>query len=129
MAPDPVELPHRGRARMVVAPESIEGTSARCVARVPADHPCVVDGEAPAPVLLELGAQAAAAIARDGGRPGRVVALKSLTWAAATIPAGVDLVVSVELVDAAPPLRNYAIEVEGLGRGVVSVWLDEASDG
>lgn len=121
--PEPFDLPHRGLARMVHAAESLAGDAARCVARVPLDHPCVAAGAAPSTVLMELGAQAAAALAEDGGEPGRVVAVKSLEWGAPTVPAGIDVVVTARLIDAAPPLRNYAVEVEGHGRGVVSVWL------
>lgn len=127
MKAEPSPLPHTGRARFVLrvlAPD-------RCLARVPADHALARDGFLPSAALVELGAQAAFALAATaaeaGGEeppPGRVVAVRSARFERASLPAGVELTVTAAPLEAAPPLRTYRWCVEGYGEGVVSIWTD-----
>lgn len=113
---------------------------ARCVGRVPAASPFrfrAADGgeRVPAFLLLEMGAQAAAAIEGRAGfargaahqpPPGFVVALGDARFVAPDAPADVDFEVQIRLERSAPPLRVYRIEVridgEVLAEGDVSTF-------
>ena len=114
-------LPQHPPIRFVtgIAGEAADGLL--CTARVPAAFSLVTDGSAPALVAIEAAAQAAALWEglrrwREGGgaasRTGYLVALRDVVFFATDVPADTDLVASVRLVAAAPPLTHYAVEVD-----------------
>lgn len=129
MSGDVDRLPHRGLARLIVSVERASASETCCVARIPADHPAVEDGVAPATVALELGAQAAAlmASAAGGEEPGarvagRIVSVRQLDVVGHGVAAGRNLAVTVRLVADARPLRIYEFDVPGVGSGEVGVY-------
>ncbi|HTO51071.1 MAG TPA: hypothetical protein VML91_25775 [Burkholderiales bacterium] len=92
-----------------------------CAARIPAACPLVTGGSAPALAVIEAAAQTAATWEalrrwREGGgaspRMGYLVALRDVVLFAADVPADTDLLASIRLTGAAPPLTHYAVEVD-----------------
>jgi predicted hotdog family 3-hydroxylacyl-ACP dehydratase len=92
-----------------------------CTARLPAACALAAGGTAPALATVEAAAQAAAAWEalrrwREGGgaspRMGYLVAVRDVVLFAREVPADTDLVASVRLTAAAPPLTHYAVEVD-----------------
>jgi predicted hotdog family 3-hydroxylacyl-ACP dehydratase len=114
-------LPQHPPIRFVTAIAGEAADGLLCTARVPAAFSLAADGSAPALVAIEAAAQAAAAWEglrrwREGGgaaaRTGYLVALRDVVFFATDVPADTDLVASVRLVAAAPPLTHYAVEVD-----------------
>lgn len=92
-----------------------------CTARLPAACALAEGGSAPALATIEAAAQAAAAWEalrrwREGGaaapRTGYLVAVRDVVLFAADVPADAELVATVRLAAAAPPLTHYAVEVD-----------------
>jgi 3-hydroxymyristoyl/3-hydroxydecanoyl-(acyl carrier protein) dehydratase len=92
-----------------------------CTARLPGACALAAGGSAPAFATLEAAAQAAAAWEalrrwREGGgaapRMGYLVAVRDVVLFAREVPADTNLVASVRLTAAAPPLTHYAVEVD-----------------
>lgn len=125
----PPNLPHTQRALMLRDVLERSDDAARCRCSIDAAHPLVERGEAPAEVLMEFGAQAAAALgaADDVGGPARIVGLRELRSEVHTIPADVPHEVHVTDAGSAAPLRNTRFEVRGVGSGTVSVWSEARS--
>jgi predicted hotdog family 3-hydroxylacyl-ACP dehydratase len=101
-----------------IAGEAADGLA--CIARIPAGCALVTDRSATALAAIEAAAQTAAVWEglrrwREGGnaapRMGYLVALRDVVFFAADVPADTDLVTSVRLVAAAPPLTHYGVEV------------------
>jgi 3-hydroxyacyl-[acyl-carrier-protein] dehydratase len=99
-----------------------------CIARVPAACALATDGAAPALAAIEAAAQTAAMWEglrrwREGGdlvpRVGYLVALRDVVFFATDVPADTDLMASVRLAAAAPPLTHYAVEVDHGARRVL----------
>jgi predicted hotdog family 3-hydroxylacyl-ACP dehydratase len=114
-------LPQQPPMRFVTAIVGEAADGLACTARVPADCPLVTAGAAPALAGIEAAAQAAAVWEalrrwREAGeaspRMGFLVALRDVVFFATDVPADTDLVASVRLAAAAPPLTHYAVEVE-----------------
>lgn len=129
-------LPHRPPMRFLtsILQEAAHGLT--CTARIPGRCALVTEGSAPPVAAIEAAAQAAAAWEalrrwRDAGvaapRIGYLVAVREVEFFSARIPADRDLLVSVNLEAAAPPLTHYRIEVslEGmlLTRGTIATFL------
>jgi len=106
-------------------------------------HPLVVDGAAPALLVIELAAQAAAAMEAIGrrtvsgrdesARVGSLVRIREAQFSQAFVPAGAPIVVTADVLGSAPPLAIYAFraamnDVE-VGRGVISTHAGQASAG
>jgi predicted hotdog family 3-hydroxylacyl-ACP dehydratase len=114
-------LPQQPPMRFVTAIVGEAADGLACTARVPASCALVNDGVAPAFAAIEAAAQTAAAWEalrrwRAGGdaspRRGYLVALRDIVLFATDVPAEADLVASIRLAAAAPPLTHYAVEVE-----------------
>ncbi len=127
-------LPHRPPMRFLtsILRETEHGLT--CAARIPGTCALVSGGSAPAVASIEAAAQAAAAWEalrrwRDTDvalpRIGYLVAMREVVFFAGRIPADRDLLVSVSLEAAAPPLAHYRIEValEGMlvTRGTIAM--------
>ena len=131
-------IPHRGPARLVqTILEDPRPEVLVCVGRIPADSAFVVDGRAPAVVLLELAAQAAAVqqalAAPPGGapaRPGYLVAIRAAALSADDVAAGVPLTATVRRTGQAGPLATYDVTVNGPdGQPIVSASLSVHTSG
>lgn len=104
------------------APESLTARMS-----IPADHPLVRPGGAPAFLSLEAGAQAAAlleALARSEGerrpRIGYLVGIRTARLAVRDLPLGLPLCITARLSASAPPLSIYEVECTAAGTEVVS---------
>lgn len=125
-------IPHRGAARLVqTILEDPRPDVLVCGGRIPADSAFVASGRAPAVVLLELAAQAAAvqqALAAPAGgtpaKPGYLVAIRAASFHADDVPAGVSLIATVRRTGRAGPLATYDVTVNGPdGQPIVSASL------
>lgn len=131
-------IPHRPPMLFVerILGEAEDG--ATCLGRVPSACALVTGGVAPAFVALEAAAQAAAvweALCRSRTvgscetRTGYLVSLRDVVLHRRTIPAEADLIATVRLVAAAPPLTTYDATVTvdgGLAlRGTIGTFLSE----
>ena len=124
-------LPHTGVARLLTAVVRCDDASVLAVGEIRADHPLVGDGEAPAFLALELGAQAAAAmesLTRRGTSPsgpvrGRLVRIRDAQFARDTLPVNTPLDVTAQVVALALPLAVYRIRVclDGVERATATV--------
>jgi len=115
-------IPHRGPARLVQTILDDPRTDVLvCGGRIPPDSAFVVDGRAPAVILLELAAQAAAvqqALAGPTGaapRPGYLVAVRAAIVRVDDVAANVPLVATVRRTGQAGPLATYDVTVNGPG--------------
>jgi predicted hotdog family 3-hydroxylacyl-ACP dehydratase len=115
-------IPQRGPARLVqTILESPRPGVLACGGRIPADSAFAVDGRAPAVIVLELAAQAAAvqqALAAPAGatpRPGYLVAVRAATVRSDDVPVNVRLVATVRRTGQAGPLATYDVTVNGPG--------------
>lgn len=113
-------LPHRPPMRFLKSILQKTADGLVCTAHIPGRCALVSGGSAPAVVSIEAAAQAAAAwealqrgrnAAVASPRIGYLVALRDVAFFADRIPADRDLLVSVTLEAAAPPLTHYRIEV------------------
>ena len=112
-------LPHTGTARLLTAVVRCDETSVTAVGEIPAAHPLVRDGQAPAFLAIELGAQAAAAMetmTRRAEHPsgpvrGRLVRVRAARFVHDTLPVNTPLDVTAHVVALASPLAVYRISV------------------
>lgn len=116
--PGPAVVPQTGVARLVREVRSCAGDSIVAVGAIGAAHPLAQDGVAPAYLAIELGAQAAAAMAAVTAADaapqaiaGRLVRVRDARFATASLPVDVPLEVSAERIGSAPPLGIYRIRV------------------
>lgn len=131
-------IPHGPPMRFVerILGEAEDG--ATCVGRVPSACALVTRGAAPAFVALEAAAQTAAVWEalrrfREAGsasaRIGYLVSLRDVALYRKTIPADADLIASIRLVAAAPPLTTYdvdvAVEGERALRGTIGTYVSD----
>ena len=129
-------LPHRVPMRFLTSILWVTADGLACTARIPDACALVTEGHAPPVAAIEAAAQAAAAWeavrrSRDAGvaspRIGYLVALRDIIFFSGSVPAERDLLVSVRLEGAAPPLTHYRIEVSLDGkpvtRGTVATFL------
>lgn len=127
----PAIVPHTGFARMVRDVVSADAASIRARATIDPAHPLVVAGEAPAYLGIEIGAQAAAALAAASAETGastdavrgRLVRVRKATFARPTLPAGVDLDVTATCTGAHPPLASYVVTVSLAGVVIVTATI------
>ena len=118
-------IPHRGPARLVqTILDDPRPDVLVCRGRIPTDSSFVVGGRAPAVLVLELAAQAAAvqqALAGKAGdagdagdaRPGYLVAVRAATVGVDVVAANVPLVATVRRTGQAGPLATYDVTVTG----------------
>lgn len=112
-------LPHTGMARLVTAVVGCDAVSVTAVGVIPAAHPLVHEGRAPAFLAIELGAQAAAAMEamarradhRPGPVSGRLVRVRDAQFAPGTLPVETPLEVTAQVLAMALPLAVYRIRV------------------
>lgn len=131
-------VPHRPPMRFItsILEQTTDGLT--CAGCVPATCALVSNGSAPALAGLEAAAQAAAAWEavrrwREGGvaapRIGYLVALRDVTFFAGRIAADQNLLTSVRLDAAAPPLTHYRVDVSQGGipvvHGTIATFLKE----
>ena len=129
-------LPHRPPMRFLtsILHEAVDGLT--CAARIPGQCALVSGGGAQPVAAIEAAAQAAAAWEalrrwREAGlaapRIGYLVALRDVVFFTGRVPADRDLLVSVSLEAAAPPLTHYriAVSLEGrlVTRGAIATFL------
>lgn len=120
-------LPHAPPALLLdgILGRSAESLTARL--SIPAEHPLVRPGGAPAFLALEAGAQAAAlfeALERPEGerrpRLGYLVGIRTARLTVRNLPAARPLAVTARLSASAPPLSIYEVECTAGGRALVS---------
>jgi predicted hotdog family 3-hydroxylacyl-ACP dehydratase len=127
-------IPQRGPARLVhTIVEAASGTLT-CGGRVPATSAFADGGRAPAVVLVELAAQAAAvqqaleATAGGAMRIGYLVAVRAASLHVAEIGADVPLLASVRRTGRAGPLATYDVAVRDLrGEALLTATLSTHS--
>lgn len=121
-------IPQAGVARLVESVLELRPDGIDCEGRIPARHPLVRGGSAPAFLGLELAAQAAAVfealrrLEREGpGEPrvGFLVSLRDVRLDRDELPADAPLVASVRSLGGTPPLALYQARV--LHAGVVAL--------
>lgn len=138
-APPLAELiPHRPPMLFVerILGEADDG--ATCLGRIPAGCALVSRGSTPAFVALEVAAQTAAVWeslrrSRESGTPGLLsgylVSLRDVVLHRPAVPADADLIASIRLVAAAPPLTTYAADVSVFGElaltGTIGTYLSD----
>ncbi len=130
-------LPHTMPARFLTDVLNFTATSIEGLAVIPAAHPLVVGGRAPAFLGIECGAQAAAALealsmARAGTvagqRIGRLVRIREAMFLTRDLPAGTSLTVLARMDASAPPLGIYSITVSvGEATAVTAIISTHAS--
>jgi len=122
-------IPHAGPARLVTRVVRWDASEIVCEGRIPAPGPWVRDGRCPAFVLLELAAQAAAALdalqasatsrgsagERRAAGPGSIVRVRDLGLSRPTVAPGRLLRAQVTRGAAAPPLFMFAVRVDDDG--------------
>lgn len=124
-------VPQTGLARLLTTVWHCDASSIRAVGSIPCAHPLVSAGVAPAFLALELGAQAAAAMAvlarpeagRSGPVRGRLVRVRSARFAQPTLPVDTPLDVTADLVAMSDPLAVYRIGVRVAGEERVTATL------
>lgn len=129
--PVPAVVPQTGAARMIRDVVRADATSIVATASIDAAHPLVVGGAAPAYLGIEIGAQAAAALAastatgRDEPRAigGRLVRVRDARFARPALPVGAVLTVTAECTGAFAPLASYLVQVCHDGAVVVTAAL------
>ena len=112
-------IPHTGVARFLSAIVSVTASAIHATGTIPARHPLVVDGAAPAFLAIELGAQAAAAleaIAHVGSRDdapqpqtGTLVRIREAQFSRASVPVDAPIHITAERAGAALPLAMYRL--------------------
>jgi predicted hotdog family 3-hydroxylacyl-ACP dehydratase len=129
-------LPHRPPMRFLTAILHEERDGLTCAARIPDRCALVAGGSAQPVAAIEAAAQAAAAWealrrSRNAGvakpRIGYLVALRDVVFFTGNVAAERDLLVSVRLEAAAPPLTHYRIAVsldgEPVTHGTIATFL------
>lgn len=117
--PGPAVVPQTGVARLIRDVVRADDTSIVATAVVDTAHPLVADGAAPSYLGIEIGAQAAAALAAlsapQGGGPravgGRLVRVREARFDTPSLPVGVVLDVTASCTGAFPPLATYRVQV------------------
>jgi predicted hotdog family 3-hydroxylacyl-ACP dehydratase len=112
-------LPHTGTARLVTAVLRCDEASVAAVGEILAAHPLVRDGQAPAFLAIELGAQAAAVMEamtrreshETGPVHGRLVRVRDAQFVRDTLPVDTPLDVTAHVLAKAAPLAVYRISV------------------
>ena len=113
-------LPHRPPMRFLGSIMQETSSGLTCAARIPRECALVCGGGASPVAAIEAAAQAAAAweafrrwrvAAVAAPRIGYLVALRDIVFFTERVPAERELLVSVSLEAAAPPLAHYRIEV------------------
>jgi predicted hotdog family 3-hydroxylacyl-ACP dehydratase len=133
-------LPHRPPMRFLTAILHEQTDGLTCAARIPGRCALVAGGSAPPIAAIEAAAQAAAAWealrrSRHAGvarpRIGYLVAMRDVVFFTGSVAAERDLLVSVRLEAAAPPLTHYRIAVSLDGKpvtnGTIATFLAEHS--
>lgn len=131
-------LPHRPPMRFIQSVLAETTESLVCSACIPSTCALVNNSDTPAVVGLEAAAQAAAVwetlqrLRTQGAaepRVGYLVALRDVVFYADRIPADQELIITVRLEAAAPPLCHYQVEVclggKTLLRGIIATFLKE----
>ncbi len=119
-------LPHRPPMRLVEAVVDWSDSAARCRGRVGDGCPLGDGRIAPAWVLIEVAAQAAAVHAglRAGDvgprPPGAIVGLPVVELECGAVPCGRSLLAEVEIIRAMPPAMVYRAVVSGGGARLIS---------
>lgn len=129
-------LPHRPPMRFLTSIRQETAGGLTCAARIPCECALVSGGGASPVAAIEAAAQAAAAwealrrwrVATVAApRIGYLVSLRDIVFFAERVPAERELLVSVTLEAAAPPLTHYRIEVSLQGmlvtRGTIATFL------
>lgn len=132
-------VPHRGVARFISRVVSASETSINAVGVIPAGHPLVTAGVAPACLALELGAQAAAALEAihrqastpaDPPKAGSLVRIREARFDRVSLPVDTPIEITAVLIGSAPPLAIYAIratlERAPLVEGTISTFAGSA---
>ena len=132
-------VPHRGMARFISRVVSASETSIKAVGLIPAGHPLVTGGVAPACLALELAAQAAAALEAihrlaaspaDPPKAGSLVRIREARFDRVSLPVDTPIEITADLIGSAPPLAIYAIratlERTPLVRGTISTFAGPA---
>lgn len=127
-------VPHRGPALLLGGVERLTEDGITCWGTVPPDSPFAVEGRAPSFLALEMGAQAAAALAAlrqgptvAGGTPriGYLVGIRD-AHLGPDLPVGRRLRVRARPAGGAGPLAVYEVAVEADGvefaRGILSTY-------
>jgi predicted hotdog family 3-hydroxylacyl-ACP dehydratase len=126
-------LPHTGVARFLVAVLESGEEKAVCLARVPDGSPFVTEGRVPSFVLLDVAAQAAAAVGAaapdsSASKAAYLVGAKNVLLAPGGFRAGADLTVTVRRETGSGPLTVARASVtEGdreLFSGVLSLFTE-----
>ncbi|MFN7979042.1 MAG: hypothetical protein U0P30_12960 [Vicinamibacterales bacterium] len=112
-------VPQTGVARMIRDIVRVDGVTITATAVIDRAHPLVVADEAPAYLGVEIGAQAAAALAAMSERAdappqavgGRLVRVRDAVFSQPSLPAGVVLDVTAECTGAFAPLATYRVQV------------------
>lgn len=133
-------MPHRPPLRFLTSISHASVRGLHGTALIPATCAMARNGAASPLAAVEAGAQAAAAWEalnrwRSGGiaspRMGYLVALRDVDFLAASVPAGRELSVAIELESATPPLTHYRIQVllddAPLVRGTIGTYLTGAA--
>lgn len=118
-APVPAAVPQTGVARMIRDVVRADATSIVATATIDPAHPLVAGGAAPAFLGIEIGAQAAAALAAStaaaGVAPraigGRLVRVRDARFAGPALPVGPVLTVTAQCTGAFAPLASYVVQV------------------
>jgi predicted hotdog family 3-hydroxylacyl-ACP dehydratase len=128
-------VPHRGRMCWLDGVSRVEPHEIVCSATVRADNPVIRDGRLPAWALVELVAQAAAALRGSVASPerGYLVTVRDATFGVAECPVGERLVVRARLVDQRDRYSYLEGEVRRLDgaelcRVALSVVLDRPTE-
>ena len=129
-------LPHRAPMQFLVSILRETDDGLDCMARIPQTCALVADASAPPVAAVEAAAQAAAAWealrrSRVAGvaspRVGYLVALRDIAFHTGSVPAERDLLVSVRLDAATPPLTHYRMQVsldgKSVTRGMIATFL------
>lgn len=124
-------LPHTGLARLLRTIRESDASSIDATGEIPAAHPLVRDGRAPAFLAIELGAQAAAAMSALAGQGeggsgpirGRLVRVTVARFLQATLPVDTSLDVTARLVASAAPLAIYDVDVACAGAPQVTATI------
>lgn len=118
-SPRAAVVPQTGVARMLCEVVRADDATIAATAVIDPAHPLVTDGTAPAYLGLEIGAQAAAALAAltaGADEPpraigGRLVRVRDAVFAEPSLPAGVAIAVTAACTGACAPLSTYRVEV------------------
>lgn len=122
-------LPHRGVAVLITRVAAQSAATITAAARVPAAHPLVRAGRAPAIVAVEAAAQATALLGATGpGARGYLVGVPRCALAVADLAADAPFVVTVEHLYTEGPLSHWSFratrEATDIATGELSIWRE-----